>query len=138
MERIEIQMKVLSIIAILLLLSGLSQIVVLPAILLDNSPDSVPMQAAGGTLIGIGIHLFLAYLFGMRLRKRRTMFRNEVYILSAVGLFFLGFMILDGAFAFRDDVPFVSIGFFLCSFFDFAAALVFVTALFLLKNKKKN
>lgn len=138
MERIEIQRKVLSIIAILLLLSGLSQIVVLPAILLDNSPDSVPMQAAGGNLIGISLHLFLAFLFGMRLRRSRTVLRNEVYILSAVGLFFLGFMILDGAFAFRDDVPFVSIGFFLCSFFDLAAALVFVTALFLLRKKKKN
>ncbi len=66
------------------------------------------------------------------------MIRNEGYILSAVGFFFLGFMMLDGAYAFLDDVLFVSIGMFVCSFCDFAAALVSIIALVLLKSKKKD
>jgi len=65
------------------------------------------------------------------------MIRNEVYILSAVGFFFLGFMILDGAYAFLDDVRFVSMGMFICAFFDFAAALVSIFALVFLRTKKK-
>jgi hypothetical protein len=105
---------------------------------MDTSPGSLPLQAASGALIGVVLHLFLAYRFGIRLMRRSSMIRNEGYILSAVGFFFLGFMMLDGAYAFLDDVLFVSIGLFVCSFCDFAAALVSVAALFLVRSKKRN
>ena len=138
MDKLEIQRKIFTIVAALLLLSVVSMIAVIPAILMDTSPGSLPFQAASGALIGVVLHLFLAYWFGIRLRKRNSMIRNEGYILSAVGFFFLGFMMLDGAYAFLDDVIFVSIGLFVCSFCDFAAALVSIIALVLLKSKKKD
>ena len=137
MNRIETQRKIFAIIAVLLLLSVVSLIVVIPAILQDESAGSTPIKAASGALIGIGLHLIVAYWFGISLRKRSNMVRNEVYILSAVGFFFLGFMILDGAYAFLDDIRFVSIGMFACSFFDFAASLVSILALVFMRTKKK-
>ena len=54
-----------------------------------------------------------------------------------MGFFFLGFMILDGAYAFLDDVRFVSIGMFICAFGGFAASLVSILALIFLRTKKK-
>ena len=138
MDTFEKQKKIFSINAVLMLLSALSLAAVIPAILMDKSPGSLPIQAASGAFIGMGIHLFLAYWFGIRLRRRKSKIRNEVLIFSALGLFFLGFMIMDGAYAFLDDLRFVSIGMFICVFGDFAATLVSVIALFLLKPKKKN
>ena len=105
---------------------------------MDTSPGSLPIQAASGAFIGLGIHLYLAYWFGIRLKRRTPKINKGVYIFSAFGLFILGFMIMDGAYAFLDDLRFVSIGMFICVFGDFAAALVSVIALFLLKPKKKN
>lgn len=138
MDTFEKQRKIFSINAVLMLLSALSMAAVIPAILKDNSPGSLSIQAASGALIGMGIHLFLAYWFGIRLRRRKSKIRNEVLIFSAIGLFFLGFMIMDGAYAFQDDVLFVSFGMFICAFGDFAATLVSVAALFILKPKKQN
>ena len=137
MDTFEKQKKIFSINAVLMLLSALSLAAVIPAILMDKSPGSLPIQAASGAFLGMGIHLFLAYWFGIRLRRRKSKIRNEVLIFSAIGLFFLGFMILDGAYAFQDDVRFVSIGMFICAFGDFGASLVSVAALFILKPKKK-
>jgi len=137
MNRIKNQRKIFGIIAVLMLLFVASMIAVIPAILMDTSSGSLPLQAASGALLGVVLHLFLAYWSGIRLRRRSSMIRYEVYILSAVGFFFLGFMILDGAFAFLDDVRFVSIGMFTCSFFDFAASLVSIFALIFLRTKKK-
>ena len=137
MNRIKNQRKIFGIIAVLMLLFVASMIAVIPAILMDTSSGSLPLQAASGALLGVVLHLFLAYWSGIRLRRRSSMIRYEVYILSAVGFFFLGFMILDGAFAFLDDVCFVSIGMFTCSFFDFAASLVSIFALIFLRTKKK-
>ena len=54
-----------------------------------------------------------------------------------MGFFFLGFMMLDGAYAFLDDIRFVSIGMFICAFCDFGAAQVSIFALVLLRTKKK-
>jgi hypothetical protein len=138
MNRLEIQRKVFAIVAVLMLLSAVSMIAVIPAILMDTSPGSLPLQAASGALIGVVLHSFLAYWFGIRLRRRSSMIRNEGYILSAVGFFFLGFAMLDGAYAFLDDVRFVSIGMFICAFGGFAASLVSIIALVLLKSKKKD
>jgi hypothetical protein len=44
---------------------------------------------------------------------------------------------LDGAYAFLDDVRFVSIGMFICAFGGFAASLVSILALIFLRIKKK-
>ena len=137
MDKIEIQRKFFTRVAVLLLLSAVSLIAVIPAILMDKSPGSLPIQAASGALIGAVLHLFLAYLFGIKLRRRSRIIRNEAYILSAVGFFFLGFAMLDGAYAFLDDVRFVSIGMFTCAFGGFAASLVSVLALIFLRTKKK-
>ena len=137
MDKIKIQRKIFSRIAVLFLLSVVSLIAVIPAILMDNSAGSLPIQAASGALIGVVLHLFLAYWFGIRLSRRSSIVRNEIYILSAVGFFFLGIMILDGAYAFLDDAHFVSIGMFICAFCDFAASLVSIFALVLLRPKKK-
>ena len=137
MDKYEIQRRIFTIVAAGMLLSVVSLIAVIPAILMDTSSGSLPLQAASGALIGVVLHLFLAYWFGIRLRKRSSKVRNEVYILMAVGFFFLGFMMLDGAYAFLDDVRFVSIGMFICAFGDFAASLVSVFALIFLRSKKK-
>ncbi len=137
MDKIEVQRKVFVIIAVLMLLSVASMIAVIPAILMDRSPGLLPLQAPSGALIGVVLHLYLAYLFGIRLRRRSGKIRNEIYILSAVGFFFLGFMILDGAYAFLDEVRFVAIGMFVCSFGDFAASLVLILALVFLRTKKE-
>jgi hypothetical protein len=134
----EIPDKVLKIIAVLLLLSAVSLLAVIPAILLDKSSGSMPIQAASGALIGMILHLFAAYWLGIWLRKRRAGFRKEIYFLLALALFFLGFMMLDGAYAFLDDVIFVSVGMFICASFDFAASLVSIIALVLLWTKKKS
>ena len=136
MDKVEIQKKIFAVVAVLLLLSVVSMIAVIPAILMKSS-SSLPLQAAGGALLGVVLHLFLAYWFGIRLRRRSSMIRNEAYILMAVGFFFLGFMMLDGAYAFLDDVRFVSIGMFICAFGDFAASLVSIFTLVLLRTKKK-
>ena len=136
MDKIEVQRKVFAIVGVLMLLSVVSMIAVIPAILMKSS-SSLPLQAAIGALLGVVLHLFLAYWFGIRLRRRSSMIRNEAYILMAVGFFFLGFMMLDGAYAFLDDVRFVSIGMFTCAFGDFAASLVSVLALIFLRTKKK-
>ena len=138
MDKIETQSKVFAIVGVLMLLSVVAMIAVIPAILMDKSDGALPLQAAGGALLGVVLHLFLAYWFGVKLRKRSIKVRNEVYILMAVGFFFLGFMMLDGAYAFLDDVRFVSIGMFICAFFDFAASLVSILALVFLRTKKKD
>ena len=137
MDTFEKQRKIFTIVAILVLLSVLSLIAVIPGILLDTSPGSLPWSGAIGTLVVMGLHLLLAYWYGIRLRRRRGKINKGLLIASAIGLVVLGFLVMDGAFAFLDVVPFVSIGMLLCVFCDFAAALVSIAALFLLKQKKK-
>lgn len=138
MDKHEIQRKIYKIVAVLLMVSILSLIAVIPGILQDSSTGT-PLRAAIGTLIGIGIHLLLALIFlrGTRSNRPKRRINREIHFFWALGLIFLGFIIMDGAFAFLDDVLYVSIGMFLCVFCDFVAALVFVAALFLLKPEKK-
>ncbi len=139
MDKFEIQRKVFTRVAVLLLLSVVSLIAVIPGILQDTSPTSLPKQAAIGTLVVMLIHLliFLGCLYGIRISKRRRKINKEIYIVTGVALFLLGFLIMDGAFAFLDKVLYVSIGIFLGVVCDFGAALVSVAALFYLKPKKK-
>ena len=139
MDKIEIQRKFFSRVAVLLLLSAVSLIAVIPAILMDKSATSLPIQAASGAFIGAVLHLFLAYWFGIRLRRRSSMIRDEfcVVVLSSGFLFSRFSGSCDGAYAFLDDVRFVSIGMSICAFCDFAASLVSIFALVLLRIKKK-
>jgi hypothetical protein len=53
MDKFGIQRKVFTIVAVLMLLSVVSLIAVIPGILLDTSPGSLPLQAAIGTLVGM-------------------------------------------------------------------------------------
>ena len=46
MDKIEVQRKVFAIVGVLMLLSVVSMIAVIPAILMDTSPGSLPIQAA--------------------------------------------------------------------------------------------
>jgi peptidoglycan/LPS O-acetylase OafA/YrhL len=138
MDRSETQRKVYTITSRLLIVSVLALIAVIPAILMDKSPNALPMQAAIGTLIGMGVHLlfFLGILRGIRLTKRQRKINNEINYVLAFGMIVLGFIIMDGAFAFLNQVLFVSIGMFLCVLCDFAAAVVFIVAIFLLRKRK--
>ena len=137
MSKLANQKKVFAIIAVLILLSALALITVIPTMLQNLSSTSTPLKAASGALIGIVLHLVVAYWFGIRLRKRSSMVRNEVYMLMAMGFFFLGFMMLDGAYASLDDVRFVAIGMFTAAFFGFAASMVSILALVVLRTKRK-
>ncbi len=140
MDKFRIQRKFFTIVAVLVLLSVLSLIAIIPGILQDTSPGSTPKEGAIGTLVVMGIHLLIlfGFLHGIRLTKRRRHINKTINIASTIVLFFLGLIIMDGAFAFLDDVLFASIGMFVCSFCDFAAALVSIIALVLVKSKKKD
>ena len=145
MDTFEIQRKVFTRVAVLLLLSVVSLIAVIPGILLDTSPGSLPKQAAIGTSVVMLIHLliFLGCLYGIRFTKRRRKINKEIYIVTGVALFLLGFIVLygasgmDGAIGYINKLRFVSIGMFTCAFGDFAASLVSVLALIFLRTKKK-
>ena len=72
-----------------------------------------------------------------RLARLKRRINKEINLAAAIVLFILGFIILDGATAFLDRMLLVSVGFFVCVFCDFAAIIVSVAALFILKPKKK-
>ena len=138
-DKHEIKRKIYKIVAVILMVPILSLIAVIPAILSASSTNT-PFNAAIGILIGVGIHLLLVLIFlsGSRPNRPKRRINREIYIFWALGMIFLGFIMLDGVFAFLDDVLYVSIGLIVCAVCDFAAALVFITALFLLKPEKKN
>ena len=140
MDKFRIQRKFFTIVAVLVLLSVLSLIAIIPGILQDTSPGSTPKEGAIGTLVVMGIHLLIlfGFLHGIRLTKRRRHINKAINIASTIVLFFLGLIIMDGAFAFLDHLLFVSIVMFLGFFCDFAATLVSVAALFVLRSKKRN
>ena len=139
MDKFEIQRKVFTIVAVLMLLSVVSLIVVIPRMFQEVSQSELPKQAAIATLVGMSVHLllFIGFLVGIRLTKLRRRINREINIAAAVVIVLLGFVIMDGAFAYINQLLFLSIGMFLCVFFDFAAAVVSVAALFYLKPKKK-
>ena len=139
MDKFEIQRKVFTIVAVLMLLSVVSLIVVIPRMFQEVSQSELPKQAAIATLVGMSVHLllFIGFLVGIRLTKLKRRINREINIATAVVIVLLGFVIMDGAFAYINQLLFLSIGMFLCVFFDFAAAVVSVAALFYLKPKKK-
>ena len=138
MDKFEKQRRIFTIVGILLLVSVLSLIAVIPFILRDTSPGSLPKQAAIATAVGMGVHLLLAIgvFIGARLAKLKRHINREINLVSAIILVILGFIIMDGAFAFWDTLLFVSAGMFLCVFCDLAAVAVSVAALFILRKKR--
>ena len=139
MDTFEKQRKIFTIVAILVLLSVLSLIVVISRMLQEVSSGELPKVAAIATLVGMGVHLLvlIGILVGIRLTKRRRRINREINLVTAMVLAFLGFIVIDGAVSYINDQLFISIGMFLCVFCDFAAVSVSIAALFLLKQKKK-
>ncbi len=139
MDKYEMQRRIFTIVAVLLLLSVVSLIAVIPRMFQEVSHDELPKLAANATLVGMSVHLllFIGFLVGIRLTKLRRRINREINLAAAVVLFILGFIIMDGAIAYINQLPFVSVGMFLCGFFDLAAIAVSVAALFYLKPKKK-
>jgi hypothetical protein len=133
----KLQRRFLRVVTVLLALSIVSLLAVLPGILLDKSPGAMPVQAASGAFLGILIHMALfAYLYGYRLSKRMRSGKKEISLGTALAFVFLGLIIMDGGFAFLDDVPYVAYGMFVCIFSDFTAALVSFAALIVFRPKK--
>ena len=139
MDKFEIQKKIFTIDAVLMLGSVLSLIVVIPRLLQEISIGSIPKVVAIVTPVAAGIRLLilLAFLYGIRLTKRRRHINKEINLAAGIVLLILGYMVFDGAVAYIDNLLFVSIGMFVCVFCDFAVIVVSVAALFLLKPKKK-
>ena len=139
MDKFEIQRKVFTIVAVFLLLSAVSLIAVIPRMFQEASQGEIPKQAAIATIVGMSIHLllFIGFLVGIRLTKLRRRINREINLASAVVILILGFVIMDGAMAYINQLLVVSIGMFLCVFWDFTAIVVSIAALFYLKPKKK-
>lgn len=139
MDRFEIQRKAFTIVAILLLVSVLSLVAVIPRLIKEISPEGIPGAAAIATAAAAGIRLLilLGILYGIRLTRRKRRFNREINLAIAVVIFLLGFVLMDGAFAYADSLVNVSVGMFVSVFCDFAAAIVLIVAMFRLRKKKK-
>ena len=134
------QRKIFTADAVLMLLAAVSLAVVLPRLFQEASTDSILKAGAIATSVGMGLRLLilLAFLYGIRLSKRRRPVNKEINLAAGIILLILGFMVMDGAFAYLDNLLFVSIGMFVCAFCDLGVVLISVAALFLLRPKKKN
>jgi len=139
MDKFEKQRKIFTIQGILLLVSAVSMFAVTPAIFQDTSPGALPGQAGTAALFGAGIHLLLAagLFIGARLAKLKRRINNEINMVSGIALVIIGFIIMDGAFAFMEELPFVSAGIFLAVFGDLAAGVTSVVALIMLRRRRK-
>ena len=140
MDTFEKQRKIFTADAVLMLLAAVSLAVVIPRLFQEASTDSILKAGAIATTVAMGLRLLilLAFLYGIRLSKRRRHINKEINLAAGIVLLIFGFMVMDGAFAYLDNLPFVSIGMFVCAFCDLALVLISVAALFLLKPKKKN
>lgn len=138
MDKFEKQSKIFTADAVLMLLAVLSLAAVVPRLLQESATDSIPMAAVIATSIAVGIRLliFLAFLYGIRLSKRKRHINKEINIAAGIVIFILGFLLMDGATAYSDSLPYVSIGMFVCVFCDFVVVVISVAALFILKPKK--
>ena len=82
-EKSEIQRRVFSINAVLLLVAALAMAAVLPKLIQETSPDGLPKAAPIATSVGMLIHLllFLAFLYGVRQAKRNaTSIRRSILL----------------------------------------------------------
>ena len=140
MDKYEMQRRIFTIVAVLMLLSVISLIAVILRMLQEVSSGELPKEAAIATFVGMGVHLLvlIGILVGISLAKRRRRINREINLVTAIVLTFLGFIVMDGAVSSINNQLFISIGMFLCVFCDLAAVVVSVAALFYLKPKKKN
>lgn len=139
MDIFEIQGKTFRIVAVLLLISVLALIAVIPVLIKEITPDGIPPAASIATAVAMGIRLliFLGVLYGIRVTKRKRRINNEINIVTAVVLFLLGFVLIDGAVAYVDSLIFVSICMFLSVLCDFGVTAVSVWGFILVRRKKK-
>ena len=122
-----------------MLASAVALLAVIPRLIRETSPDGIPRAApiATGVAAGIRLLLLVGFLIGIRLTKLKRRINKEINLAAAVVLILLGFVLMDGAFAYSDSLQFVSAGMFISVICDFAAAVVSIVALFLLRKKKK-
>ena len=139
MDKYEIQRRIFRISALLMLLSAVSLIVVIPRLIKEISPGGIPKAAPIATTVAMGVRLlfFLGFLIGIRLTKLKRRINREINIVAAVVIFLLGFVLMDGAFAYADSLVFVSAGMFVSVSCDLAAAVVLIIAFIRLRKKKK-
>ena len=139
MNKAKVQRRIMIIAAGFVILSVVLLIITLPGILQDTSPGANPQSAATGVVIAMILRVLI--LFGflniIRVIKRDGKINKEGCIVLGVALLLLGLLLMDGAFAFIDQLHFVSILLFISVFCDIVAALITFTALFL-KPKKNN
>ena len=140
MDKFEKQQRIFSIVAVLLLVSVLSLLVIIPWIFRDTSPGSTPKQAGIATSVAMFLRLLvlLGILYGIRLTKRKRHINREINIVPGIILLIFGLIILDGATAYIGQLLIASIGMFVCVFCDVTAVVVSFAALFYLKPKKKD
>jgi|GEM_PF-2947135 len=140
MDKFEIQRRIFTINAVLILLAVTGLIIAIPKIFQGVPSGLIGRQGAIATVILAGFHLliFIGFLRGVRWAKSHRRIRRDINTTAALGLGLLGFIMLDGAVETLDKELIISIGYFGCVICDFAAAIVSVVALFLLKSKKKS
>jgi hypothetical protein len=139
MNQIEIQRRILITVAGLVLLSVILMIIIIPSVLQDTSAGAGPIGAAIGIVVLIMLHLavLLGFLKAIRKNKRGRPAGKGLNIVLGILLVLFGLFYMDGAFAFFEQILFVSILMFISAFCDIVAALITFAALFM-KPKKNN
>lgn len=139
MNKAEVQRRILITVAGIVLLSVALMIIIIPSVLQDTSPNATPKNAAIAVFVVMILHLAILYGYftAIRANKRGRPADKGLNIGLGVLLLLFGLVIMDGAFAFLDDILFVSILMFISVFCDFVAALITFAALFI-KPKKNN
>lgn len=124
---------------LVLLVAALLTLLVIPYIILDKSPNAAPGAAAVGTLVTVILHLLILNSIRKAIitHKQNGHLKNVVFIVSGIGLLFLGLFVMDGAIQFleHDNMRLASISMFICVGCDFFAAVLAFTALLLLSKK---
>jgi hypothetical protein len=140
MDRFDTQKKVFTIVAVFELVAVLALIAAIPRLMQEHATGEIPKAAPIATAVAMGVRLLilLAVLYGIRLSKLKRRINKEINLAAGVVLLLLGLVLMDGAFAYIDQFPFVSIVFFVAVFCDLAAAITSFTAMVLLRKKKKN
>jgi hypothetical protein len=139
MNQIEIQRRILITVAGLVLLSVILMIIIIPSVLQDTSAGAGPIGAAIGIVVLVMLHLtvLLGFLKAIRKNKRGRPAGKGLNIVLGILLVLFGLFYMDGAFAFFEQILFVSILMFISAFCDIVAALITFAALFM-KPKKNN
>ncbi len=139
MNHNEIQRRIFITVAGLVLLSVLLMIIIIPSVLQDTSAGAGPIGAAIAIVVLIMLHLTVLYGFlkAIRGNKRGRPAGKGLNIVLGILLVLFGLFYVDGAFAFFEQILFVSILMFISAFCDIVAALLTFAALFM-KPKKNN